>query len=72
MEVWFSKSIMAAFCIVPSFIAIPFFKFRYGIDPLVFLAWYFGATAISILVYYHYVDEVERSYRRRLYWQLSS
>lgn len=51
MEVWFSKSIIAAFCIVPSFIAIPFLKFRYGIDPLVFLAWYFGATAISILVY---------------------
>lgn len=51
VEVWFSKSIIAAFCIVPSFIAIPFLKFRYGIDPLVFLAWYFGATAISILVY---------------------
>ena len=51
MEVWFSKSILATLCIVPSFIAIPFMKFRFGIDPLVFLAWYFGATAVSIVSY---------------------
>ena len=51
MEIWFSKSILATLCIVPSFIAIPFMKFRYGVDPLVFLSWYFGATAISIAVY---------------------
>ncbi|MAI50098.1 MAG: hypothetical protein CMM16_06030 [Rhodospirillaceae bacterium] len=51
MEIWFSKSILATFCIVPSFIAIPFMKFRFGIDPLLFLAWYFGATAISIMAY---------------------
>ncbi|PPR09023.1 MAG: hypothetical protein CFH41_02842 [Alphaproteobacteria bacterium MarineAlpha11_Bin1] len=51
MEVWFTKSILATLCIVPSFIAIPFMKFRFGVDPLVFLAWYFGATAISIVVY---------------------
>lgn len=51
MEAWFTKSILATLCIVPSFIAIPFMKFRYGVDPLVFLAWYFGATAISIAVY---------------------
>ena len=51
MEIWFSKSVLATLCIVPLFIAIPFMKFRYGIDPLVFLAWYFGATAIGIAVY---------------------
>jgi hypothetical protein len=51
MEPWFAKSILATLCIVPSFIAIPFLKFRYGIDPLVFLAWYFGATAVSISGY---------------------
>ena len=51
MEAWFAKSIMATVSIVPAFIAIPFMKFRYGVDPLVFLAWYFGATAISIACY---------------------
>lgn len=51
MEAWFVKSIIATVCIVPSFIAIPFFKFRYGVDPLVFLAWYFAATAVSIAGY---------------------
>lgn len=51
MEAWFAKSILATVSIVPAFIAIPFFKFRYGVDPLVFLAWYFGATAISIAGY---------------------
>lgn len=51
MEAWFAKSVLATICIVPSFIAIPFIKFRYGVDPLVFLAWYFAATAISIALY---------------------
>ena len=51
MEAWFAKSILATVSIVPTFIAIPFMKFRYGVDPLVFLAWYFGATAISIACY---------------------
>ena len=51
VEIWFSKSILATLCIVPSFIAVPFMKFRFGVDPLVFLAWYFGATSISIVVY---------------------
>ena len=51
MEAWFAKSILATICIVPSFIAIPFIKFRYGVDPLVFLAWYFAATAVSIVLY---------------------
>jgi hypothetical protein len=51
MESWFLKSLMATVLIVPAFIAIPFLKFKYGIDPLVFLAWYFGSTAISITAY---------------------
>ncbi len=52
MEPWFAKSILATVSIVPAFIAIPFFKFKFGIDPLVFLVWYFGATAVSIAVYW--------------------
>ncbi len=52
MEPWFAKSILATVSIVPAFIAIPFFKYRLGVDPLVFLAWYFGATAISIAVFW--------------------
>lgn len=51
METWFVKSIVATITIVPAFIAIPFFKFKYGIDPLVFLVWYFGAIAVSIAIY---------------------
>lgn len=51
MEPWFAKSILATISIVPAFIAIPFFKFRYGVDPLIFLVWYFGATAVSIAVF---------------------
>lgn len=48
METWFAKSLLATVSIVPSFIAIPLLKSRYGVDPLVFLTWYFGATAVSI------------------------
>lgn len=52
METWFTKAVIATVCIVPSFLAIPFFKFRFGIDPLVFLVWYFSATAVSISIYW--------------------
>ena len=37
---------------MPAFLAIPFFKDRYGVDPLVYLVWYFMATAISIALYW--------------------
>ena len=49
METWFAKSLIATAAIVPAFLAIPFFKDRYGVDPLVYLVWYFMATAISIV-----------------------
>jgi hypothetical protein len=52
VEPWFAKSILATVSIVPAFIAIPFFKFKFGVDPLVFLVWYFGATAVSIAIYW--------------------
>lgn len=52
METWFTKSVIATLTIVPAFLAIPFFKTRYGIDPLVYLVWYFGATAVSIALYF--------------------
>lgn len=42
MESWFVKSILATVAIVPAFLAIPFFKFKFGIDPLVYLIWYSG------------------------------
>ena len=52
MESWFLKSAIATICIVPAFLAIPFFKSRFDIDPLVFLIWYFSATAVSIAGYW--------------------
>ena len=52
MEAWFLKSVMATVSIVPTFIAIPFFKSRFGVDPLVFLVWYFGASAATIAAYW--------------------
>jgi len=52
MEVWFSKSIIATFFVVPAFIAIPFFNTRFNVDPLVFLVWYFIGTALSISIYF--------------------
>lgn len=52
MEPWFAKSILATISIVPAFIAIPFFKFKFGVDPLIFLVWYFGATAVSIAAFW--------------------
>jgi len=52
MEVWFSKSIIATFFVVPAFIAIPFFNTRFNIDPLVFLVWYFLGTALNISLYF--------------------
>ena len=59
MEPWFAKSILATVSIVPAFIAIPFFKFKFGIDPLVFLIWYFGATAVSIAAYWSLSGSVD-------------
>ena len=52
METWFVKSLLATISIVPAFIAIPFFKSKFGVDPLVFLVWYFGATATSTAVFW--------------------
>jgi hypothetical protein len=52
VETWFAKSILATVSIVPAFIAIPFFKYKFGVDPLIFLVWYFGATAVSIAVFW--------------------
>jgi len=52
METWFVKSAFATASIVPAFLAIPFFKSKYDIDPLVFLVWYFGATATSIALFW--------------------
>ena len=52
METWFAKSVLATVSIVPGFLAIPFFKTKFGIDPLVFLVWYFSATALSIAVFW--------------------
>jgi hypothetical protein len=50
-EAWFTKSVLATLAIVPSFIAIPFFRRNFGVDPLVFVIWYFGGTALSIAIY---------------------
>jgi hypothetical protein len=50
-EPWFTKSLLATVAIVPSFIAIPFFRRNFGVDPLVFVVWYFGGTALSIAIY---------------------
>jgi hypothetical protein len=50
-EPWFTKSILATLSIVPAFLAIPFMRRNYGVDPLVFVVWYFGGTAVSIAAY---------------------
>lgn len=50
-EPLFTKSILATLSIVPAFLAIPFMRRNYGVDPLVFVVWYFGGTALSIAVY---------------------
>lgn len=50
-EPWFTKSLLATLAIVPSFIAIPFFRRHFGVDPLVFVLWYFGGTALSIALF---------------------
>jgi len=50
-EAWFTKSVLATVAIVPSFIAIPFFRKNFGVDPLVFVVWYFGGTALSIALF---------------------
>ncbi len=36
---------------MPSVFAIPFFKQHFGVDPLVFVIWYFGGTALSIALF---------------------
>lgn len=50
-EPWFVKAILATAAIVPAFLAIPFFRKNFGVDPLVFVVWYFGATALSVAIY---------------------
>lgn len=44
---WFLQAIGATLCIVPAFLSIPFFKKNFGVDPLLFLTWYFAGTAIT-------------------------
>ena len=50
METWFYKSIVATLSVTPTFIAIPFFKAR-GIDPLIFLVWYFLGSAAGVAAF---------------------
>ncbi|MCZ7564149.1 MAG: hypothetical protein M5U08_10465 [Burkholderiales bacterium] len=50
-EPWFAKSIIATAVIVPTFVAIPFFRKNFGVDPLAFVVWYFGGTAVAIALY---------------------
>ena len=52
MEAWFAKSILATLSIVPVYVTIAFFKSKLGIDPLVFLVWYFGGTSVSVAAYW--------------------
>ncbi len=50
METWFVKSVIATLSVTPTFIAIPFFKAR-GIDPLIFLVWYFLGSAAGVAAF---------------------
>ena len=52
MELWLSKALVAMVAIVPAFLAIPFFRANYGVDPLVFLLWYFAGTTVSIALFF--------------------
>lgn len=51
MAPWLAKSAIATLAIVPVFVAVPYFRRNHGVDPLVYLSWYFGATAISVAIY---------------------
>lgn len=50
METWFLKAVIATVSVTPTFIAIPLFKHRYAIDPLIFMIWYFLGAAAGIAV----------------------
>lgn len=52
MEAWFTKAVIATLTIVPTFLAIPLLKTRYGVDTLVYVVWYFGATAVSMALFF--------------------
>lgn len=57
MEPWFFKSVLAAASVTPIFLAIPLYKHRFGIDPLVFTAWYLlGAAVGNVAVWLHTAD----------------
>ena len=51
MAPWLVKSAIATFAVVPVFVAIPYFRRHYGVDPLVYLTWYFAAVALSVAIY---------------------
>lgn len=51
METWFMKSVVATLSVTPTFIAIPLFKHRFGVDPLIFMVWYFLGASAGIMVY---------------------
>ena len=51
MEPWLARSAIATLAVIPVFIAIPYLRRNYGVDPLVYLVWYFGAAAISVALY---------------------
>jgi hypothetical protein len=48
---WLAKAALATLAVTPVFVAIPYLKRNHAIDPLVFLAWYFGATAVSVAAF---------------------
>jgi len=50
-EPWFAKSMIATAVIVPTFVAIPFFRKNFGVDPLAFVVWYFGGTSVAIALF---------------------
>jgi hypothetical protein len=51
MSLWLVKSAIATVAVIPVFIAIPYFRRNFGVDPLVYLCWYFTAAAISVATY---------------------
>ena len=49
---WLALSIIATLCIIPAFLAIPFFAKNFGVRPEVFMTWYFVGvcTGVSLLL----------------------
>ena len=48
---WLWLSVLATLCILPAFLAIPYFLKNYQVKPDVFMTWYFAGVSVGVALW---------------------